>query len=214
MYVEQENYYVDVPGADGFLDFSEAITGRRIFKNRPISIELGGKKPRDNWDIFISDLRNLVEGREIKVIFDNDSGFYWTGRASIQGYDRNREIGTFTLAIPKADPYKYNVADSTEDWLWDSFDFETGIIDEGTEITVRTGETKTYTIVPDQMPFVPTIYVSVLGSAGLKMTANGETYTLMKGKNRFADITVNTEDVVLSFTGTGTLTIRYRRGSL
>ena len=24
--VEQENYYVDVPGADGFLDFSEAIT--------------------------------------------------------------------------------------------------------------------------------------------------------------------------------------------
>ena len=129
--VEQENYYVDVPGADGFLDFSEAITGRRIFKNRPISIELGGKKPRDNWDIFISDLRNLVEGREIKVIFDNDSGFYWTGRASIQGYDRNREIGTFTLAIPKADPYKYNVADSTEDWLWDSFDFETGIIDEG-----------------------------------------------------------------------------------
>ena len=164
--VEQENYYVDVPGADGFLDFSEAITGRRIFKNRPISIELGGKKPRDNWDIFISD------------------------------------------------PYKYNVADSTEDWLWDSFDFETGIIDEGTEITVRTGETKTHTIVPDQMPFVPTIYVSVLGSAGLKMTANGETYTLMKGKNRFADITVNTEDVVLSFTGTGTLTIRYRRGSL
>ena len=138
--VEQENYYVDVPGADGFLDFSEAITGRRIFKNRPISIELGGKKPRDNWDIFISDLRNLVEGREIKVIFDNDSGFYWTGRASIQGYDRNREIGTFTLAIPKADPYKYNVADSTEDWLWDSFDFETGIIDEGTEITVRTGD--------------------------------------------------------------------------
>lgn len=69
-------------------------------------------------------------------------------------------------------------------------------------------------IVPDQMPFVPTIYVSVLGSAGLKMTANGETYTLMKGKNRFADITVNTEDVVLRFTGTGTLTIRYRRGSL
>lgn len=182
------------------------------YSNRPISIELGGKKPRDNWDIFISDLRNLVEGREIKVIFDNDSGFYWTGRASIQGYDRNREIGTFTLAIPKADPYKYNVADSTEDWLWDSFDFETGIIDEGTEITVRTGETKMYTIVPDQMPFVPTIYVSVLGSAGLKMTANGETYTLMKGKNRFADITVNTEDVVLSFTGTGTLTIRYRRG--
>ena len=66
--VEQEKYYVDVPGTDGFLDFSEATTGRRIFKNRPINIELGGKKPRNDWDIIISDIRNLIEGREIKVI--------------------------------------------------------------------------------------------------------------------------------------------------
>ena len=212
--VEQEKYYVDVPGADGFLDFSETITGRRIFKNRQISIELGGKKPRNDWDIFVEDLRNLIEGREVKIIFDNDSGFYWTGRASVQGFDRNREIGTFTLTVPKADPYKYNVADSTEDWLWDSFDFEDGIIDEGTKITIKSGETKTYTIVPDRMPFVPTIYVNVLGAAGLKMTANGENYTLIKGKNRFADVVVNTEDVTLSFTGAGTFSIQYRRGSL
>lgn len=212
--VERESYYIDVPGADGFLDFSEAITGRRIFKSRPISIELGGKKPRNDWDIFLSDLRNIVEGREIKVVFDNDAGFYWTGRATVQGFKRNRELGTLTLTIPKADPYKYNVADSTEDWLWDSFDFETGIIDEGAEITVKTGETRTYTIVPDLMPFVPTIYVSVLGADGLKMTANGEVYQLTKGKNRFADIVVNIEDVLLSFTGSGTLSIQYRRGSL
>lgn len=213
--VEQENYYVDVPGADGFLDFSEAITGRRIFKSRPINIELGGKKPRNDWDIFISDIRNLIEGREIKVVFDNDPGFYWIGRASIKGFDRNREIGTFTLSVPKADPYKYNVADSTEDWLWDSFDFETGIIDDGTEIILDTHtSTETYTIVPDLMPFVPVIQVSQLGAAGITMTVAGETYTLIKGKNRFADIVVDQEDVTMSFKGQGALTIRYRRGSL
>lgn len=213
--VEQETYYVDVPGADGFLDFSEAIAGRRIFKNRPINIELGGKKPRNDWDIFISDLRNLIEGREIKIIFDNDPGFYWTGRATVQSFDRNRELGTFTLSIPKADPYKYNAADSTEDWLWDPFDFETGIIDEGTEITLAgPTSTQSYTIVPDLMPFVPTIQVSQMGAAGITMTAGGETYTLIQGKNRFADIVVDQEDVTLTFTGQGTLTIRYRRGSL
>lgn len=57
--VEQENYYVDVPGADGFLDFSEAITGRRIFKNRPISIELGGKKPRTTGIFLFQTLETL-----------------------------------------------------------------------------------------------------------------------------------------------------------
>lgn len=50
--VEQENYYVDVPGADGFLDFSEAITGRRIFKNRPISIELAVRN-QETTGIFL-----------------------------------------------------------------------------------------------------------------------------------------------------------------
>lgn len=210
-----ETYYVDVPGADGFLDYSEAITGRRIFKDRPISIELGGKKPRNDWDLFISDLRNLIQGREIKVIFDNDPGFYWIGRAGITDFARNRELGTFTLEIPKADPYKYNVTDSTEDWLWDSFDFETGVIDEGTEITLTaSGGAKSYTIVPDRMPFVPVIQVSQIGADGIRMTASGETYTLTKGKNRFADIVVNDEDVTLAFTGSGKLTIRYRRGSL
>lgn len=210
-----ETYYVDVPGADGFLDFSEANTGRRIFKDRQVHVELGGKKPRNDWDIFISDIRNLIQGRTIKVILDNDPGFYWMGRAEITDFDRNRELGTFSLDIPKADPYKYNIADSTEDWLWDSFDFETGVIDEGTELTLTvSGGAQSYTIVPDAMPFVPTIYVSSIGSTGIKMTAAGETYTLVRGNNRFADIVVNSEDVTLTFTGSGRLTIRFRRGSL
>ena len=63
--------------------------------------------------------------------------------------------------------------------------------------------TETYTIVPDLMPFVPVIQVSQLGTAGITMTVAGETYTLIKGKNRFADIVVDQEDVTLSFKGQG-----------
>lgn len=210
---ELEEYYVDVPGADGFLDFTEFTTGRRIFKSRTIEMKMGGKKPRNDWDIWIADIRNLLHGRKIKIIFDNDPGFYYIGRAKIQDFDRDREIGTFTIYV-KADPYKYNISDNTEDWLWDSFDFETGFIDEGKEITIKPGETKEYTIVPDLMPFVPEIYVSVLGTAGLKMIVNGESYTLAKGRNRFADIVVDEEDVLLTFSGSGTFIVKYRRGSL
>ena len=53
-----------------------------------------------------------------------------------------------------------------------------------------------------------------IGAAGLKMEVNQEQYTLVQGKNRFADIVRQKEDVTLTFTGDGTLTIRYRRGSL
>lgn len=213
--VVQENYYVDVPGADGFLDFSEVTTGRRIFKSRPINIELGGKKPRNEWDLIISGIRNKIEGRIIKVIFDNDTGYYWTGRAAIKEFNRNREIGTFILSIPKADPYKYRVVDSTDDWLWDDLDFEEGIIDEGASITLDADiSTQSYTILADKTPFVPVIYVDRMGETGITMTVDGERYTLLKGKNRFADIVVYQEDVTLVFDGRGELTIEYRRGSL
>ena len=213
--VEQETYYVDVPGADGFLDFSEAISGRRIFKSRPINIEFGGKKPRNEWDIFISELRNLIEGREIKIFFDNNQEYYWNGRAKIKDFDRHRELGTFTLSIPKADPYKYYITDSTEDWLWDLFNFETGIIDEGAKITLEAPEsTKSYTIKKGGMLFVPVIEVDEMGETGITMKVGAESYTLDKGKNRFADIIVDQNDVTLTFTGQGIVTIQYRRRSL
>ena len=42
-----------------------------------------------------------------------------------------------------------------------------------------------------------------MGAAGITMTAGGEAYTLIQGKNRFADIVVDQEDVTLTFTGAG-----------
>ena len=123
-----ETYYIDIPGTDGFLDGSEAITGRTIYKSREIDILLGGKKPREDWDSFISNIRGQLHGKNVRVTFSNDPAYFWTGRAYITDFDRSREVGQFHLSIPKADPYKYSLADSTEDWLWDPFDFETGVI--------------------------------------------------------------------------------------
>lgn len=70
----------------------------------------------------------------MRVTFSNDPAYFWTGRAYITDFDRSREVGQFHLSIPKAEPYKYSLADSTEDWLWDPFDFETGVIDQEPEL--------------------------------------------------------------------------------
>lgn len=209
---ETETYYIDIPGADGFLDGSEALTGRPIYKSRPINILLGGKKPRDEWDDFISSIRNKIHGRIIKITFDNDTGFYYTGRGYIKDFNRNREIGQFYLSIPKADPYKYSVTDSLDDWLWDPFDFETGIIDKGANISVS-GEMK-YIISASGGPFVPVFNVKNILSAGLQIEYSGKTRTLTIGRNRFPDIVVYKSDVTIILKGAGTLNIEYRRGSL
>ena len=44
----------------------------------------------------------------------------------------------------------------------------------------------------------------------LKLTHNGRTYTLKVGRNRFPAVLVGEEEVTLTFTGTGRLSVDYR----
>lgn len=106
---EYETHYVEILGRNGFIDLSETVSGRVIYKAREISIEFGGMNPEAQWDDVISNMRNLFHGRTVQLIFDNDPEWYWTGRAEINDFDRFRNMGTFTFDIPKADPFKYSV---------------------------------------------------------------------------------------------------------
>lgn len=110
---EFETHYVDILGRHGVVDLSEAITGRLIYKTRPISIEFGGKWPRADWENRLSVIRNYFHGKNVKLIFDTDPYYYYTGRASIEDFDRFRDLGTFKFNIPEADPFKYSITPTT-----------------------------------------------------------------------------------------------------
>lgn len=209
---EIEEHYVDVPGVAKRLDMSDALTGYPVYTHRPIRLSVGGIRKRMRWDSTISSIRNKIHGKIVKVIFDNDKSYYWTGRAKVTGYDRQRELGTFTIEIPYAEPYKLAINDSTQGWLWDTFSFRTGIIKRSTDIAVN--GSATYTINAGNMPIVPEFSVTSIGSGGLSVEANGENYALAAGRNRFPDLIAYGRDVIYKFTGTGTVTIIYREGSL
>ena len=210
---EQETNYVDIPGSSTFLDLSEALTGAPVYKSRPISVELGGKRQRMEWDKVISDLRNKVHGRECKIIFDNDINHYWKGRVYIEGFDRARELGTLKLNIPKAEPYKYDVQSSSEPWLWDTFSFIDGVI-RTIEKQIVDGEVS-ITIPKGNMITSPVFIASNIASSEFKVSDGANTYTLINGRNRFPKIKVCGEtEVTLTFRGTGEVVIDYRGGSL
>ena len=130
----------------------------------------------------------------------------------IGDYDRARELGKFTLKIPMADPYKYDVFNSEDDWEWDPFDFEFGVIRyigpleiNDTSITVPKGNMET----------VPIFIIDSIISETLTVTLNDETYELTEGENRFPQLKVAGEtEVVLQFTGIGRGSVKYRGGSL
>ena len=210
---EMETTYISVPGRDGLIDVSEVVSGRRVYKYRALAFELGGLHPTSNWDATISSMRNNIEGRVCRLTLDNDSEYYWRGRVFIQDFDRFRRLGTFTLAVPKADPYKYDVLSSADPWLWDPFNFETGEItqDEAHVIT----ESGSVTIPHGHMPTCPELVVSDRISGTFTVTYDGTTYALENGSNKIPAIMVGgDENVTLAFTGSATVQIVYRGGSL
>lgn len=209
---KMETTYIQIPGRNGLIDASEAITGRRVFKKRPLAFELGGKNPRLNWDGIISKMRNEIHGRVCRITLDNDRAYYWRGRVFLEDFDRFRELGTFTLSVPNAEPYKYSLTTSAEPWLWDPFNFETGIITYIGAVTVS--GTETITIPAGYMPTSPEIVVSDL-SGTLTLDYGGQTYTLTTGTNKIPSILVGGDaDVDLTFNGNAKVQIVYRSGSL
>lgn len=211
---QQHLDYISVKGRNGLLDVSEALTGRPTYSNREINVSLGGIRNRTNWDTVISDLRNKIDGKQIKLIFDNDPSFYWFGRCHIEGFDRMRDLGTFNLSIPQADPYKYNVQAFNEDWLWDPFNFETSVVTDASEHTV---DGHLEILIPyGTMPVSPTIIVTdIVGGLTVQKYGDSRIIELKLGENKVYSITVNDEkESILMFDGQGTFSINYRGGSL
>ncbi len=209
----QETGYIDIPGRNGFIDISETLSGRRIFKDRQINISLGGIRPRANWDLVVSDLRNKIHGETVHVIFDNDISHFWVGRIYLQRYNRSGKVGTFVLSMPKADPYKYNIMESSDPWLWDPFSFVDGVIQSLGDIVVS--GSATVSIPSGTMEVSPVFLVANITSGTFTVTYNGTAYTLTAGSNRHPEIIVNgSEEVDLTFTGSATVSIVYRGGSL
>lgn len=212
---EVEQNYLDIPGRPGPLDYSEALTGKPVYKSRPLHMEMAAVRECMSWDAEISTIRNAIHGQKVKMTFDNDKSHYWQGRIYLKEYDREKTVGRFDLDVPVADAYKYELTSSQEPWLWDPFDFENDVIRYiGTlEIT----DSYILDIPKGDMPTVPVINVTAITSNTLTMksNSNNKTYTLATGRNRFPDLFVNgASNVRLTFTGSGTVKVDYRGGSL
>lgn len=198
---------VDIPGADGQLDFSASLTGDIKYKNRKITINLVMTEKFSLWTVKISELSNYLHGKTFKIIFDDDIGFYWMGNVQINSFMSDKSVGRIVLECD-VEPYKYDLNASNEDWLWDSFNFETGIINETKDLLVN-GELEV-NIYGRRKRVVPKIYCE----NELELVFNGETYNLPSGTSYVPNIEICEGINTLKFIGNGTVSIEYRGGSL
>ena len=205
---EADTKFKEVPGRNGDLDLTEVQTGFTTYKNATMKLTfdfLDGDY--GTWLRKGSEIFNDLHGKREKVFLGNEKTFYYEGRINVDTNKINKQFGKIEIEVNR-DPYKYEKYSSTEDWLWDDFSFEDGIIREYKDLAVS-GSLELH-IPGRSMPVIPGFNCSV----AMSVTHNGKTYILPAGKSKAPDLLLMEVDNVLTFSGNGTVSVEYRGGSL
>lgn len=203
--------YVDIPGSDGIIDLTESLTGDVKFDNRTIKCEFVVLDARNRWSDIYSEIMDYLHGQRMRVRLDEDPTYYYEGRLQVNEWKSDKVTSTITIE-GDVEPYKMEMFSSLEDWEWDSFNFETGIIRDYKEI--RVDESLTFTIEGRRRSVVPSFTVVSDDGSGLQVRFNGTTYDLPDGTSRVLNIVIKNGTNTLYFTGNGTVSIDYRGGRL
>lgn len=192
--------FVDIPGGDGSIDLSTALSGRTVYENRTGTIEFMIVNGYKEWFILYSEIMNYLQGRKLRAVLEDDPGFYYEGRFWLKTWKSGEHYSSITMEY-NVSPYKRSV-NTNEDWIWDTFNFENGIIYSYTNLSIGDGLTIE---VPGT---IAGMSVDVTCSDdGVVLSMNGLDYTLEQGRNILSDTVLSIGMNTLSFRGTGTITI-------
>ena len=102
---EANTVILEVPGRNGNLDLSEALTGDVTYRNREIKLELASSVNLQTWYQKCLHIFNTYHGKTVTIIFDDDSTHYYTGRAISEESVRPLSLSSLHRV-------------STGNWMW------------------------------------------------------------------------------------------------
>ena len=130
---EVVTHYIDVPGSDGFLDLTEILDGYPNYGAREDSIEFmvlnDYEESGEDWVTRYHRIAKYFHGRPLKAILEDDPGYYYEGRFEVE-WDSSKPPYSYVRLNYHVQPYKYELLQSSEEWEWNPFNFETGVIKE------------------------------------------------------------------------------------
>lgn len=180
---------IDVPGRAGKLDATLALNGKVNYTTRPVSAIFHVRDiTYEDWHILLSELSELLQGTESKLIFSTDPRWHYKGRFTIVPEKTNPVTGQIVIECSEVFPYKLE--------------------DYSVEATISSS--KYVTCVGEMYNGTVTIYAST----AMSITFAGVTYQLVTGNNIMWDIHIKKGNNSLRFIGTGTVKISYERGIL
>ena len=184
--------YVDIPGADGQLDLTSALTGQVNFDSREFKASLifPITKNRSAWELLKTTISNAINGQELKIRLPDDESHFLEGRFSVGKYDDSTSTATLEISAT-LDPWRYKtLLTSVQSTI------------SGTKIVPLENERKPALITIDT-------------NAALTVKFEGKTVAIPTGKTEILDFVLKQGTNNLSITGTNAVvTITYQEASL
>lgn len=203
--------YISIPSSDGKLDMTESLTNDVKYDNRKITMTFKLVGNMREWDNIYSDIQDYLHGQRMRITFDSDNSFFYIGRLEVNSWKSKKQASTIVIE-GDVDPYKYELFSSLEDWEWDTFDFETGIIREYKDLEVY-GEREL--VIPcRRKQVVPSFNVAIAEGKTMAVVYEGVEYGLGNGINTILNIVLPDGDNTLLFKGYGAVSVDYRGARL
>ena len=199
---------VNIPGGDGVLDLTASLAGRPTYNNRTGSWTFYVQNGFKDWSVLYSEIMVYLHGQTFKAILEDDPAYFYEGRFSVNQWKSDKDYSQIVINY-NVGPYKKEINNTGSDWLWDPFNFETGIIRNYKNLSVLTSLTVVVEV--DIMYSGPGISAS---ASGMRVTYEGRTYSLSKGANTITQIVLHSGENTLIFAGQGTITIENTGGRL
>jgi len=209
---EAKTSLVDIPGGDGYMDVSEAPDGRAHYGARTASWEFEVEREyRRLYPSLYSKIMNYLHNRNMRIILDDDPHYFYVGRAAVNQFLSEEMAATVVIDVT-TQPFKYETSMSTEDWLWDPFNFETDYVRGYGRMRVD-GE-RTVDIPGGRKPVIPTFIVESDDGEPMTLTYRGAAYRLDVGETKRSGVFITSGINTMTFNGKGYVSIEFRGCSL
>lgn len=195
--------YVDVPGANGQLDYTEVLTGGVRYGNRTGEWSFMVDNGYWDWPVLYSDLLEYIHGKRHKIVLSDDPEYFYIGRLELDANFGTKDYAQVKIKY-NLDPLKYPIGSTAQnDWQWAELFSNTIIYGK-----FNVNKEKARNIINEESTAKE---VSVTLTAPMDIIFGAQTISLPAGTNSNV-LTIQPGDNFMTFKGSGQVTIDYTIG--
>ena len=184
--------YVEIAGAHGALDLSEALTGEPVYGTRKITASfMCSEGSHDDRCRLLRQIRTALHGRRVRIVEPDDPDHYLVGRVAVLEPVNGLAFLTFNIEAT-CDPWRYAINETRR-----AVTVKSGSID----LVVRNEGDRTVCPV-----------IEVTGSVSL--THQGVTTQLRTGGYQLTNLRLPHGPSVIRLAGSGSVVLTYREAVL